>query len=92
MAGGALSMVESAMAKGIATMKSLTSIVGQYNGATDLLQASLQNAIDQKVAKMMAPIMGYVNTAHSITHPLFESIFMMTWTENGQWQPEFGGA
>lgn len=40
----------------------------------------------------MAPIMGYVNTAHSITHPLFESIFMMTWSENGQWQPDFGGA
>jgi hypothetical protein len=35
------------MNQGIAKIKSLTSIVGKFNGAKDLLTASIQKALDQ---------------------------------------------
>ena len=83
-------MVCSAMDKGIAKIKSLTSIVGKMNGATDLLTASVQKALDQQIAKMMAKIVSMIQTAHGITHPLFLAIFKMTWSENKQWAPGWG--
>ena len=89
-AEGAMEQVCSAMDKGIAKIKSLTAVVGKFNGATDLLTASLQKALDQQVAKMMAKIMSMVNTAHGITHPLFLAIFPMVWSENKQWAPGWG--
>ena len=39
-------MVCSAMDKGIAKVESLTSVVGDLNGAVDLLTSSIQKAID----------------------------------------------
>lgn len=44
-----------------------------------------------QVAKMMAKIMSMVNTAHGITHPLFMTVFDMTWSENRQWCPPWRG-
>ena len=43
---GAMEMVCSAMDKGIAKVESLTSVVGDLNGAVDLLTSSIQKAID----------------------------------------------
>ena len=40
-ASGALEVVSSAMSKGIAKMQTLKSIVGQANGARDILTASI---------------------------------------------------
>lgn len=91
-ASGAMETVCSAMDKGIAKIQSLTSIVGKFNGATKLLTASIQKALDMQIAKMMAKIMAMVNTAHGITHPLFLAIFPMTWSENRQWSPGWGEA
>jgi hypothetical protein len=80
-----------AMAAGVAVAKQLNSIVGGMNGARALLQASLQKALDMKVAQMMSKIVAAIKSAHGITHPLFESIFMMTWAQNLDWKPDFGG-
>ena len=46
-AKGAMQSCRSAMNQGIAKIKSLTSIVGKFNGAKDLLTASIQKALDQ---------------------------------------------
>ena len=89
-AQGVMQQVTTAMSKGIATIKTLTAIVGQFNGARKLLQVSLQKALDMQIAKMMAPIMAKINMAHGITHPLFLAVFQMTWSENRQWKPGFG--
>lgn len=89
-AQGALETVKSAMDRGIAKLKSLTSIVGKMNGAVDLLSASVQKALDKQIAKMMSKIVKMIKKAHVITHPLFLAIFDMTWSENRQWMPGFG--
>ena len=81
-----------AMASGVATLRALNSAVGGLNGAVKLLTASLQKALDMKIAKMMSGIVSAIKSAHGITHPMFEAIFKMTWTENRQWKPGFGGA
>ena len=88
---GALQQCTSAMAKGVAKLQTLNSVVGGLNGAVKLLTASIQKAIDMKIAKLMSKIVSAIKTAHGITHPLFEAIFMMTWSENRQWKPNFGG-
>lgn len=38
---------------------------------------------------MMKKIMVYVRQAHSITHPLFMTIFSRTWADNRQWIPDW---
>ena len=81
-------MCTSALAKGIAVFSSLNAAVGGLNGARDLLEASLQDALDRQIAYLMSTIVGAIITAHSFTHPLFISIFEMTWTENRQWLPD----
>ena len=70
------------MDRGIAKIKTLTSIVGKFNGARDLLTTSIQNALDMYIARLMAKIMFMIETAHGITHPIFLTIFKMTWSEN----------
>jgi len=85
-----MSQANAAINKGMQLVKSLKSAVGQNNGATQLLTMSLQKVLDQKIAKMMQKIVDAILKAHKITHPLFISIFDMTWTENGQWSPEWG--
>lgn len=74
-ANGVMQQVTTAMSRGIATIKTLTAIVGQFNGARKLLQVSLQKALDMQIAKMMAPIVAKINMAHGITHPLFLAVF-----------------
>lgn len=88
---GACEQATGAMKKGLAKLKTLNSAVGGMNGAKDLLTATLQGAIDKQVAKMMAKIVKYIQTAHGITHPMFMAIFKMTWSENQQWVPGFSG-
>ena len=39
------------------------------------------------VANMMKTIVSAIMTAHGMTHPMFISIFQMTWNENKQWLP-----
>ena len=78
-----MELVTSAMDKGVAAISSMNAIVGGMNGAVQLLTASIENAINMKIAQMMSKIVGAINTAHGITHPMFLSIFQMTWTENG---------
>ena len=85
-----LEMVTSAMNNGVAALNSMNAAIGGMNGAVDLLTASLQKALDQTIAKMMAKIVSAIQAAHGITHPMFLSIFQMTWTENGQWKPGWG--
>ena len=88
---GALETATDAMKNGLAKLKSLNSAVGGLNGAKDLLTATLQGAIDKKVAKLMSKIVSHIKTAHGITHPMFMAIFKMTWSENQQWVPGFSG-
>ena len=85
-----MELVTSAMDKGVAAISSMNAIVGGMNGAVQLLTASIENAINMKIAQMMSKIVSAINTAHGITHPMFLSIFQMTWTENGQWTPGWG--
>lgn len=77
------------MNKGIAKIKSLTTMVGKFNGAKNLLTASLQKALDMQIAKMMAKVVSMIKTAHGYTHPMFLAIFKMSWHENKQWIPDF---
>ena len=37
---------------------------------------------------LMPKIVSAIETAHGITHPLFLTIFMQTWSENRKWIPE----
>ena len=68
----------------------MDSVVGNLNGAVDILTSSVQKALDKQIANMMAKIVSYIETAHGITHPLFLAIFKMTWSENKQWSPGWG--
>lgn len=40
------------------------------------------------VAYMMRKIVSVINKVHGMTHPMFISIFQMTWNENKQWLPK----
>ena len=39
------------------------------------------------ISNMMKIIVSAINAAHGMTHPMFISIFQMTWNENKQWLP-----
>lgn len=88
MAQNEMQMVTSAMDKGCATIATMDAVVGGCNGACDLLTSSLENNLDRQVANMMAQVIAAIQAAHGITHPLFVSMFQMTWSENKQWLPE----
>ena len=88
-AKGAMEQVRKAMDKGMAKIQSLKAVVGQSNGATDLITTSMQNLVNDAIAKMMTKVMKYIIKAHSITHPLFVDILLMTWSENKQWVPKW---
>ena len=88
-AASAMGAVASAAGAGVGAMATLKSVVGLANGAQALLNATIQNAIDKKLALMMGKIMTMIKKAHVITHPLFLTIFPMTWNENGQWKPDW---
>jgi len=38
---------------------------------------------------LMIHVVDMMERAHRITHPLFNMIFDLTWSENRQWVPEF---
>lgn len=88
-AQGQLELVKTAMDKGMSCIKSLTSIVGEGNGARDLLTASLDSAKKMAIAYLITKVMGAVNAVHPYSHPLFIAILQMTWSENQQWIPDF---
>ncbi len=77
-AASALGAVGSAAGAGVDAMAALKSAVGLANGAQTLLNATIQNAIDKKLAMMMGKIMTSIRKAHGVTHPLFLTIFPMT--------------
>ena len=67
-------MVNTAMNKGMSCIKSLTSKVGPGNGATDLLNATLDSAKKMAIAYIMTKVMKIVNKVHPYSHPLFIAI------------------
>lgn len=70
------------MNMGLSYIKTFSAITGSKNGATSLLLASLDKAMGNKISMMMKKIVSAIMTAHGITHPLFMTIFEMTWGEN----------
>lgn len=85
-----MEVVTSAMDKGMSQLSSLDAIVGKLSGGVDILTASMKQATDKSIAQMVTAVVGAIQAAYGITHPMMSAIMgIVGEKENQGYQPGF---